>query len=52
MHEWALAEAVIKTASEIAQLRLSADWVVLSACNTAVGDRPGAEPGRFQSTAV
>jgi len=32
------------TASEIAQMRISADWVVLSACNTAVGDRPGAEP--------
>ena len=33
------------TASEIAQLKLDADWVVLSACNTASGesDRPGAE---------
>jgi CHAT domain-containing protein/Flp pilus assembly protein TadD len=31
------------TASEIAQLRLNADWVVLSACNTIAGDRPGAE---------
>ena len=33
------------TASEVAQLRLNADWVVLSACNTAAGDsdRPGAE---------
>jgi CHAT domain-containing protein len=33
------------TASEIAQLKLDADWVVLSACNTAAGDsdRPGAE---------
>jgi CHAT domain len=31
------------TASEIAQLRLAADWVVLSACNTAQGDAPGAE---------
>ena len=26
------------TASEIAQLKLDADWVVLSACNTAAGD--------------
>jgi CHAT domain-containing protein len=32
------------TASEAAQLKLSADWVVLSACNTAAGDgTPGAE---------
>jgi CHAT domain-containing protein len=31
------------TASEIAQLKLNADWVVLSACNTMAGDRPGAE---------
>lgn len=32
------------TASEAAELRLSADWVVLSACNTAAGDgTPGAE---------
>lgn len=31
------------TASEVAQLRLSADWVVLAACNTAAGDTPGAE---------
>jgi CHAT domain-containing protein/tetratricopeptide (TPR) repeat protein len=33
------------TASEIAQLKLDADWVVLSACNTAAGesDKPGTE---------
>lgn len=31
------------TASEIAALRLSADWVVLSACNTAAGADVGAE---------
>jgi CHAT domain-containing protein/tetratricopeptide (TPR) repeat protein len=31
------------TASEVAQLKLNADWVVLSACNTAAADKPGAE---------
>ena len=32
------------TASEIAQLKLNADWVILSACNTAAADgTPGAE---------
>ncbi len=31
------------TASEVAQLKLNADWVVLSACNTIAGGRPGAE---------
>src|SRR5882757_6953637 len=33
------------TASEIAQLKLDADWVVLSACNTAAGgsEKPGTE---------
>jgi CHAT domain-containing protein/tetratricopeptide (TPR) repeat protein len=33
------------TASEITQLKLDADWVVLSACNTAAGEseKPGAE---------
>ncbi|WP_339031432.1 CHAT domain-containing tetratricopeptide repeat protein [Bradyrhizobium symbiodeficiens] len=31
------------TASRIAKLKLDADWAVLSACNTAAGDKPGAE---------
>jgi len=31
------------TASEVAQLKLDAEWVVLSACNTIAGDKPGAE---------
>ncbi|MGQ0673599.1 MAG: CHAT domain-containing tetratricopeptide repeat protein [Hyphomicrobium sp.] len=31
------------TASEVATLRLDADWVVLSACNTASAGKPGAE---------
>jgi CHAT domain-containing protein/transposase-like protein len=31
------------TASEVTQLKLDADWVVLSACNTAAGNKPGAE---------
>jgi CHAT domain-containing protein len=33
------------TASEITQLKLDAEWVILSACNTAAGesDKPGAE---------
>jgi CHAT domain-containing protein len=31
------------TASDVALLKLDADWVVLSACNTIAGDRPGAE---------
>jgi CHAT domain-containing protein/tetratricopeptide (TPR) repeat protein len=33
------------TATEVAQLKLDADWVILSACNTAAGeDRAGEEP--------
>jgi CHAT domain-containing protein len=31
------------TTTEVAQLKLNADWVVLSACNTIAGDKPGAE---------
>ena len=31
------------TASEVAQLELDADWVVLSACNTAAGEKSDAE---------
>ncbi len=31
------------TASEVAQLKLNADWVVLSACDTIAGEKPGAE---------
>ena len=31
------------TASEVAQLQLDADWVVLSACNTAAGEKGDAE---------
>jgi CHAT domain-containing protein len=27
----------------VAQLKLNADWAVLSACNTIAGDKPGAE---------
>lgn len=33
------------TASEIAALRFSADWVILSACNTAAGDGSAGAPG-------
>ena len=33
----------VLTASEVAQLKLDADWVVLSACNTASAEKPGAE---------
>lgn len=30
-------------ASEVAELKLNADWIVLSACNTAAGGRLGSE---------
>ncbi|MCX7676877.1 MAG: CHAT domain-containing protein, partial [Alteraurantiacibacter sp.] len=33
------------TMSEIAALRLNAEWVILSACNTAAGDGSGGAPG-------
>jgi CHAT domain-containing protein/Tfp pilus assembly protein PilF len=32
------------TASEVALLNMNADWVILSACNTAAGYKPGADP--------
>jgi CHAT domain-containing protein len=38
-----LADDGLLTASEIVDLKLGADWVILSACNTAGGERPGAE---------
>jgi CHAT domain-containing protein/tetratricopeptide (TPR) repeat protein len=31
------------TASEVTELKLDADWVIMSACNTAAGDKLGAE---------
>ena len=31
------------TASEVTQLKMNADWVVLSACNTNAGNAPGAQ---------
>ncbi len=37
------AEEGLLTASEVATLQLNADWVVLSACNTAAGDKAGAD---------
>jgi CHAT domain-containing protein len=38
------------TASEVAQLKPHADWVVLSACNTLAGGKPGAPAS--SSTAI
>lgn len=38
-----LADDGLLTASEVAQLKLNADWLVMSACNTASGDKPGAQ---------
>ena len=38
-----LADDGLLKASEVAELKLDADIVVLSACNTAAGDQPGAE---------
>jgi CHAT domain-containing protein len=37
------AEDALLTASEVATLQLNADWAVLSACNTASGDKVGAD---------
>lgn len=31
----------LSKASEVTELRLNADWIVLSACNTAAGGRKG-----------
>ena len=36
------------SASEVAQLKLNADWVVFSACNTAAGENPA--PMRFRGS--
>jgi CHAT domain-containing protein len=37
------AETGLLTLAEVLQMKLDADWVVLSACNTAAGDGAGAE---------
>ncbi|MGY3033809.1 CHAT domain-containing protein/soluble cytochrome b562 [Bradyrhizobium sp. USDA 4354] len=34
---------LILTTGDIAELKLDAEWVILSACNTAAGNRPGGE---------
>jgi len=39
----AKAEDALLTASEVATMQLNADWTVLSACNTAAGDKAGAD---------
>ncbi len=36
-------QSLLLTASEVATLSLNAEWVVLSACNTAAGDKIGAD---------
>jgi CHAT domain-containing protein len=40
---WSASLLGLLNASEAAQLKLNAHSVVLSACNTAAGDKPGAE---------
>jgi hypothetical protein len=35
--------ALAREAQDLAQLKLNVDWVVLSACNTTAGDKPGAK---------
>ena len=42
-HEISDEDDGVLTASEIMGLELNADWVLLSACNTAAGDKPNAE---------
>ena len=39
------ADEGLLTASEVAALKLNADWVILSACNTAAGDGSQGAPG-------
>ena len=43
LHPGAPDDDGLLTASEVTALKLNADWVVLSACNTAAGDKVGAE---------
>lgn len=42
-HSGAEGDDGLLLASEVAALKLDADWVILSACNTAAGDKIGAE---------